>query len=95
MTVVKTQRTCTKGHSYFKSSSCPICPLCEAETTTNDFTAKLALPARWALINGGIVSLAILASYSEKEILKLHGFGKSSLPHLRAALATEGLAFKH
>jgi DNA-directed RNA polymerase alpha subunit len=44
--------------------------------------------------NNGIVTLAKLAEYSEKEILKFHGLGKSSIPILRTALDAAGLSFK-
>jgi hypothetical protein len=35
-----------------------------------------------------------LAKYPEKEILKFHGMGKSSLPILKKALDQQGLSFK-
>jgi DNA-directed RNA polymerase alpha subunit len=54
----------------------------------------LAAPARRALENAGITTLKELSGYSEKELLTLHGFGKSALPKLQKALAQEGLKFK-
>jgi DNA-directed RNA polymerase alpha subunit len=42
----------------------------------------------------GITTLAQLTAYSEKEILQLHGMGKSSIPKLRAVLEEKGLSFK-
>lgn len=33
MVAKKTLRTCKKGHRYYKSSDCPVCPACEKERT--------------------------------------------------------------
>lgn len=91
---MKQKRICPNGHTYYKSSDCPTCPQCEAERRPTDgFLALLSAPARRALLNAGITELIQLASYSEKEILALHGMGKASLPVLREALSREGLAF--
>lgn len=91
----KTLRKCPQGHSYYKSSDCPVCPICEAARNANaDFLNLLAAPARRALENNGIDSLQKLSEFSEKEILKFHGMGKSSLPKLNLALKTAGLSFK-
>ena len=90
-----TLRTCEKGHTYSKSSDCPTCPICEQEKQPTDgLLSKLSAPARRALENQGIGTVEQLSQYSEKEILKLHGMGKSSLPKLRAALEETGLTFK-
>ncbi len=58
------------------------------------FPEKLAAPVKRALTVAEITSLKILASYSEKEILALHGIGPKDLPLLRAALKTVGLVFR-
>lgn len=58
------------------------------------FLSLLAAPARRALENNNILSLEALSKFSEAEILKFHGIGKSSLPKLRKALADAGLVFK-
>ncbi len=60
----------------------------------SDFLALLSNPARNTLLNEGIDSIQKLATYTEKEILALHGMGKASLPVLRQALESAGLAFK-
>lgn len=92
---MKTRRTCEKGHTYYKSSDCKTCPICEAEKKPKDgFLSLLSAPARRALENNAITTLNQLANHSEKEILKFHGLGKSSIPVLRAALEMEGLTFK-
>lgn len=91
MRLPKTVRICDSGHQYYKSSDCPTCPICESERTPKSaFLVQLSAPARRALIS----TLEELSKYSEKEILQLHGMGPASLPKLRDALATEGLAFK-
>lgn len=94
MTTTKTLRTCLQGHQYYKSISCPVCPICESKKAAAGFLSSLAAPARRALENRGIHSLQELAQYSEKEILALHGMGKTSIPKLRAALTSEGLSFR-
>lgn len=90
-----TLRTCSKGHQYYKSSDYPTCPICEVERKPKDgFLFLLAAPARRALENNGITSLEQLSQFSEEEILKFHGMGKTSIPRLKKALAEIGLSFK-
>lgn len=93
--VDKTMRICEKGHSYYKSSDCPTCPKCEQERRLDTgFLLRLSNPARRALEHEGIVTLQKLSTFTEREILQLHGMGPRSLPILREALQSEGLAFK-
>ncbi|WP_054957339.1 RNA polymerase alpha subunit C-terminal domain-containing protein [Paenibacillus dakarensis] len=88
------RRTCNKGHTYFKSSDCPTCPICEQERQPGSgFLSNLSAPARRALEREGITSLQELSKYSEKEILQFHGMGPASLPKLRTALSEQGLSF--
>ncbi|KMK75246.1 RNA polymerase alpha subunit C-terminal domain-containing protein [Alkalihalobacillus pseudalcaliphilus] len=95
MAAPKTLRTCSKGHTYYKSSSCTSCPVCNKENKpTEGFLAKLSSPARNAFIHEGITTVETLSTFTEKEILKLHGIGPASLPNLKAALEEKGLAFK-
>jgi DNA-directed RNA polymerase alpha subunit len=54
---------------------------------------KLAKPAQRALANAGIKSLEELSKLTEKEFMKLHGIGKSTLPILKEAMAEKGLSF--
>jgi len=89
------QRTCSQGHTYYKSSDCPTCPICEQEQRPESgFLSMLSAPARRALENHGITTLEELSNYSEKDILKLHGMGPASMPKLRSALEAGGLSFK-
>ena len=88
-------RICEKGHRYFKSSDCPVCPECDSEKKPDSgFLSKLVAPARRALENSGLNTLEKLSGYSEKEILNLHGIGKSSIPVLKLELEKAGLGFK-
>ena len=88
-------KICDKGHKYYKSSDCPTCPICEKERKPeHGFLSLLSAPARRALENNGVTSLQGLSTYSEKEILNLHGMGPSSIPKLRLALKEKGLSFK-
>ncbi|MEP7110914.1 MAG: RNA polymerase alpha subunit C-terminal domain-containing protein [Ferruginibacter sp.] len=92
----KSLRTCPKGHRYYKSSDCLVCPICEqVRKPENGFQSLLAAPARRALENKGIKTLHQLSKFSEKEILTLHGMGPGSIPKLLSALKTIGLTFKH
>ena len=88
-------RTCPNGHQYYKSSDCPVCPICEKEGKPEaGFLNGLGAPARRALERAGIKTLEQLSTYSEKELLALHGFGPGSLPKLRQTLQVQGLSFK-
>ena len=91
----KKEKRCKNGHVFYKSSSCPVCPVCaKADKPRDGFMSQLSAPARRALQNAGIVNLHQLAKYSEAEILSLHGMGPSSLPKLASALKTAGLSFR-
>jgi predicted RecB family nuclease len=88
-------RVCKNGHEYYKSSDCPTCPVCEQERKpTHGFLSLLSAPARRALENAGITTLADLAKRSEAEILALHGMGPASMPRLREALKAEKKSFR-
>lgn len=89
------KKICSKGHVFYKSSECPVCPKCEAlKNVSAVFLSQLSAPARRALENQGIKSIKELSKYSEKQILALHGMGPGSLPKLRSALKSAGLKFK-
>jgi len=92
---IKNKKTCSNGHIFFKSSDCPVCPICEEERTpASEWMATLSTPARRALENNGMVTLLQLSKFSEKEVLQLHGMGQGSIPKLRQALKMSGFAFK-
>ncbi len=92
----KVLKTCKLGHKFYKSSDCPTCPICENNRKPNEgFLSTIAAPARRALEREKILTLKDLSKYSEKEILKLHGMGKSTIPKLKIALMKAGLDFKN
>ena len=88
-------RICRNGHKYYKSSDCPVCPVCEKERKpTAGFLAKISAPARRALEGEEINSLLKLSKYTEQEVLQLHGLGPGSIPKLKQALKEKGLSFR-
>jgi DNA-directed RNA polymerase alpha subunit len=88
-------RICPNGHKFQKSSNCPTCPICEANKKPKEgFLASINAPARRALENANILDVSKLATYTEKDILQLHGIGISTIPKLKAALEQSGLKFK-
>jgi predicted RecB family nuclease len=95
METKKNLKTCKNGHQFFKSSDCSTCPICEEERKPKDnILSIIGAPARRALEREGITTLEILSTFSEKEILALHGMGKSTIPKLNDLLSKAGLLFK-
>ena len=91
---IKHRRICSKGHIYYKSSSCPICPVCENYCKSDgEFLAEIAGPARRALERININCLTQLSKMCEPDVLKLHGMGPGTIPKLRSALKLKGLSF--
>jgi DNA-directed RNA polymerase alpha subunit len=64
------------------------------ENQKDGFLSLLVAPARRALENNGITTLKQLAKFSDEEVLKFHGLGKTSLLKLRKTLSEKGLSFK-
>jgi hypothetical protein len=88
-------KICDAGHTFIKSSDCPVCPECEkANKPGEGFLSLLGAPARRALQNNGITTLDQLSQYSVKELLQFHGLGPSSIPRLTKSLKEAGLNFK-
>ena len=96
MTITKPiLKACKNGHKFYKSSDCPTCPICEEKRKPKDnFLSLIGAPARRALEREGIITLEKLSTYSEKEILSLHGMGKSTIPKLQKLLVDKELSFK-
>jgi hypothetical protein len=89
-----TLRICPSGHKYYKSSDCPTCPVCEGERRPDTgFLSLLAAPARRAMQNAGITNLKQLDSWTEGDLLKLHGIGPTTIPKLKKALKASGRSF--
>lgn len=92
--VNKSLRTCSNGHQYYKSSDCPVCPICEKERKPDaKFLSELAAPARRAFERDGITSIEKLSKYTKKGLLKPHVMGPSSIPKLENLLHKAGLEF--
>jgi predicted RecB family nuclease len=95
METKKNLKTCKNGHQFFKSSDCPTCPICEeARKPKDNFLSLIGAPARRALENNGITTLEQLSKYGEKEVLNMHGIGKSTIPKLQKLLLDKGLSFQ-
>lgn len=92
----KQERVCKFGHHYFKSSDCPVCPICEQQNKPeNSFLGEISAPARRALQREGISSLIQLSAYSESHIIGLHGVGPSVILKLKDLLKAQQLTFKN
>ena len=93
-----TKKICEKGHEFYKSSDCPICPICWSGYYKGqynlEFLQELSAPAQRALLSAKITTLQKLSTFSEKEILELHGIGPKSIPTLKHALNEKRLEFK-
>jgi len=90
-----TLRICPQGHTYYKSSDCPTCPVCEKERKPETgFLSSLSAPARRSLERLGVTTIKELSAFTEKEILAQHGMGPASLPKLKQALKSAGQSFK-
>jgi len=91
----KVQKTCSKGHKFYKSSDCPTCPICEAaKKPKSGFLSLIAAPARRALEKENISTLKKLSSFRESEIKNLHGMGPKALSTLRSVLQENKLTYK-
>lgn len=87
----KIKRSCQFGHTFYKISDCPTCPICEKmKEPVSDFLARFSNPVRNTLHYHGIDTIQKLSNFTEKEILGLHGIGKASLPVFRKSLEEEG-----
>ena len=94
-TSIKTLRSCEKGHRYNKSSDCPTCPQCEKERKPESgFLSDFSAPARRALENHNITSIAELSNFTENEIRKFHGIGNKAVSK-KNALHFKGFGFKN
>jgi uncharacterized protein YdhG (YjbR/CyaY superfamily) len=94
-TLKRTKKTCKQGHTFYKSSDCPSCPICANQNKVLDgFMKDLSAPAQRALAKNKINSIQILSTYTEKEILSLHGIGKTSITKLKEKLVQAKLNLK-
>jgi len=91
-------KICSRGHKLYKSSDCPVWPICRSEyyrkRAQNGFPEKLGAPAPRGLLNAKIIKLTQLAKHSEVEIAELHGMGPKSISHLKTAMRKQSLSFR-
>ncbi len=66
----------------------------QEEKDRKDFMANLSKPAQNALAAKKITTLKKLSAFGEKEILALHGIGRSAMPFLKNELQKAGLNFR-
>ena len=88
-------RTCKNGHKFEKTSDCPTCPTCASNEIKKAYAEgfpRIGSPAFNALKHEGI-SLDDLPSYSENELLSIHGVGPRAIGILREFLGNKGLSF--
>jgi len=90
----KILKTCSRGHQYYRSSDCRVCPICESMKKPEESFSNIVSPARRALENAGIGTAEQLSKYTVTQLLELHGMGPSSIPKLRKVLKSNGLSFK-
>jgi biotin synthase-related radical SAM superfamily protein len=82
-----TKRICANGHTYYKSSDCPVCPICENDKKPNSgLLARVSAPARRALVAAGISNEKDLRGFTIDELRKMHGIGPSALKILQPFL---------
>lgn len=94
MVTKKKLNVCEKGHTFQKSSDCPVCPVCEKKRNpTSSFLSLLSAPARRALEHEGISTLKQVSKYSQRDLLKLHGLGKSTMIILEELMTAQNLSF--
>ena len=94
-TTKKAMKVCAQGHTYYKTSDCPSCPICEdLRKPQGTFLSQFSGPARRALESIGITSPLALSKFTKKGVLQLHGMGRASLPKLEKALSEAGLNWK-
>lgn len=94
----KRLKMCSRGHRFYKSSDCPVCPKCwkgyERKAAQSDFPEKLSAPALRALQHAKIKHLKDLAKWTESELAGLHGLGPKGIITLKKEMHKQGVSFK-
>ncbi len=83
---------CSRGHKFYKSSNCPVCPKCwpgYRKKLQSDFPKNLGGPALTALKNNKIKKLSDLNKYDEKQISGFHGIGPKALSIIKVAMKSK------
>lgn len=91
------RKVCSRGHIFYKSSDCPVCPKCWAgyyrTKNQSDFPAGLSAPALRALLNAKITKLKQLSKWTAGDVAELHGMGPTGIKVLKLALREKQLSF--
>lgn len=85
-------RTCSAGHTFEKSSACPVCPRCEQERLADSPLPRIGAPATRALERAGVTRLDQLTGWSRSRLLATHGVGPKAVSILEEALRARGAA---
>jgi hypothetical protein len=89
------KKICSRGHSFIKSSDCPVCPICESiENPKQGIFANIGAPGRRALTAAGIYTVEDLTKWSKKELLNLHGLGPNAANKIEYIVKTKGYKLK-
>lgn len=92
------RKVCNRGHVFWKSSDCPVCPKCWPGRYAKKFAGtdlpKTSAPAQRALDSINIRSLVALSKKTEREIAELHGMGPKALGILKKAMQKNRLQFR-
>lgn len=90
------KKTCSNGHTFYKTTDCPTCPKCEALRIKSKGAdlPKIGAPATRALGRIGVECLSQLVDHSENDLLALHGFGQKALGILKSELKSRGLSLR-
>jgi uncharacterized protein YdhG (YjbR/CyaY superfamily) len=87
------KKVCPNGHTFEKSSDCPVCPVCEKAKRQNAEFPKMGAPAQRALANAGITTLGDLARWCEVDVIALHGMGPKAMRVLEVAMKQHKITF--
>ncbi len=87
------KKVCVNGHTFEKSSDCPVCPICEKAKRPNAQFPKMGAPAQRALANAGIVTLGDLARWHEADVIALHGMGPKAMLELKIFMKQHKIVF--
>lgn len=91
----KTLRTCALGHQYYKSSDCPVCPICEQKSNdTKGLLSLVSAPARRALQHHHIENIQDLAAYTRSEVLSWHGIGAKAMQVIESEMQKNQVHFR-
>ncbi len=85
-------RTCPAGHTFEKTSACPVCPHCEQARLAGSPLPRIGAPATRALERAGVTRLDQLTRWTRAQLLATHGVGPKAVAILEEALGAHGLA---